>query len=251
MLFPPEWLDLCERHWHLIASSNRKALALGVDPAEGGDSSSWCVIDDLGVIELRSEKTPNTTDVTDITLELIDKHNLEPEKVLFDTGGGGKEHADRLRKDGHRVRAVGFGAAVSLDPKRGLRLIEEKVEAKEDAYAYVNRRAEMYNELSQLCDPALNKLNGRPGFALPPGVTTGLRCPIHKGQCLREQLSVIPKQRDNEGRLKLPAKNKTNQDSKERCLVDMVGHSPDEADALCLAVHSMLHEVRRSFAGAF
>lgn len=221
------------------------------DPAEGGDSSSWCVIDDLGVIELRSEKTPDTTDVTEITVEMIEKHNLDPSRVIFDTGGGGKEHADRMRKDGWPVRSVGFGAGVSLDPKRGLRMIEEKIDVKEDAYAYVNRRAEMYSELSQLLDPALNRAMDRPGFALPAGVTTGLLCPIHKGQCLRAQLEPIPKDRDAEGRLKLPPKNKRDATSKEKCIVDMVGHSPDESDALALAVHAMLHEKRRAVAGAF
>lgn len=260
LLFPPDWLDKAEANWSLIRHSQRQAKAIGVDPGEGGANSSWSVVDDLGVIEMRSEKTPDTTDVTDITIELMEQHKVSAERVMFDSGGGGKEHADRLRKGvtyggsfkRHDVRMVGFGAKVSLEPKRGLRMLEEKKDVREDAYAYLNRRAEMYHQLSQLLDPALNRANGLPGFAIPPGITTGnARCHVHGGQCLRAQLAVMPKMTDKEGRYKLPPKNKQDATSKERSLSDMIGHSPDELDSLVLAVHSMLSKARRVTAGAF
>lgn len=254
LLFPPAWLDQCEQNWNVIKHAKRTAKALGVDPAEGGDSSSWCVVDEMGVIELRSEKTPDTTDCTKITVEMMKQWNVPPEMVCFDSGGGGKQHVDRLRDgiDGKRwnVRAVGFGRPVTLDPIRRLRMIEEKRENIEESYAYVSRRVEMIHELSQLCDPSLNKERNLPGFAIPPGVTTGHRCHVHGDQCLRAQLAVMPKMMDQEGRYKLPPKNKQSKESKESTLVEMIGHSCDEMDALCLGVHAMTHQVKRAVAGA-
>jgi hypothetical protein len=38
--------------------------------------------------------------------------------------------------------------------------------------------------------------------------------------------------------------------SHDRCLVDLIGHSPDEADAMVLAVHAMLDRGTRAKAGA-
>jgi hypothetical protein len=254
LLFPPDWLDTCERCWNLIKNSNRKAKAIGIDTADGGDSSSWAVVDELGVIELRSEKTPDTTDCTKITVEMMKQHNVPPEMTCFDTGGGGRHHADRLRKgiDGKRynVRTVGFGRPVTLDPIRRLRMIDEKRENIEESYAYVSRRVEMIHQLSQLCDPGLNRERNLPGFAMPMGTTSGThRCHLHGDQCLRAQLAVMPKMLDKEGRYKLPPKHKESKDSKESSLVEMISHSPDEMDAICVAVFTMNHVVKRMTAG--
>lgn len=254
MLFPPAWLKTSEDCWNIIKGSSRKARAIGCDPAEGGDSSSWCVVDEMGVVELRSEKTPDTTDCTKITIEMMKQWNVPPERVCFDYGGGGKQHVDRLRKgiDGKRynVSAIGFGRPVTLDLVRRMRMIEEKRGNIEESYAYVSRRVEMIHKVSQLCDPALNKERNLPGFAIPPGVTTGHKCHQHGDQCLCAQLAVMPKMTNDEGRYKLPPKHRATKDSKEQSLVDMIGHSCDEADSLCLAVHAMRHASIRTRAGA-
>ena len=69
---------------------------------------------------------------------------------------------------------------------------------------------------------------------------------------LRRQLAVMPKETDEEGRAMMPPKNrKPGQDETNRkTLVELLGRSPDEADALVLAVHGMLHKPQVMKAGA-
>lgn len=240
MLFPTEWLT---RSRQLAASfeadegkkrDRRTAKAIGIDPAEGGDKTSMCAVDEYGVLDIVSKKTPRTDVVTAEAIAFMKKWNCPPESVIFDRGGGGKQHADRLRQQGYDVRTVAFGSNVDVEPKRGMTLFPEKFEAKEDRYTYKNRRAQMYGELSVLLDPSEGD-----GFAIPA-----------RFAAIFEQLRPIPKKYDPEGRLVLPPKNKRSADSKEVTLVELIGHSPDEADALVLAVHGMLHAKRKPTAGA-
>lgn len=242
-LFPKHWLDLAEAIAETFAGKHRKARAIGIDPAEGGDKTAMCAIDEFGIIELVSKKTPDTSVIKSEAIAFMRKHGVEPENVIFDRGGGGKEHADYLRADGYEVRTMAFGESLNLPPKRGRRFFTEKVENVEEKYAYFNRRAQMYGELSLALDPT-NPLATIYGdkvkcFSIPKGL---------RGQegdsttCLRDQLKPIPKSRDSEGRLKLPPKNKKGENSKEKTLVEIIGHSPDEADAVVLALHGMLHE---------
>lgn len=237
-LFPPQWLARAAQYATEIYGKRRTAVAIGVDPAEGGDKTSMAAVDELGLIELVSRKTPNTDVVPREALAFARKHNVKAENVCFDAGGGGKQHADRLRAMGFDVRAVRFGETLILEPKRGLRQLEERLDNKEEKYAYVSRRVQMYWELSLACDPT----NARP-FALS---RVGEAC-----QELHFQLSKFPRQYDPEGRCKLPPKNKKTPDSKEITLVDMIGHSPDEADAVVLACHGMWHAKKVSQAGGF
>lgn len=227
-LFPDAWLTRAEELASTIKASKCKRVArgMGVDPAEGGDKSAWVITDELGVIDCVSMKTPDTNKVVTETLSLMFRYGLTAEQVVFDRGGGGKEHADRLRASGHNVRTMGFGESVTPDPRRGYTSTGQKVDQKEHRYAYFNRRAEMYGELSEMLNPAYS------GFAIPRWF----------GQ-FRLQLYPIPKVFDSEGRLKLPPKNKSESgSSKTVCLVDLIGHSPDEADALVLAVYAMSHK---------
>lgn len=224
LMFPPEWLNLAERRWEGLRGRPRKAKAIGIDPAEGGDSTVMAAVDEYGVIEITSKKTPDTSRVTGEALAFMRKHGVEPEAVVFDRGGGGLEHADRLRSMGYDVRSVGFGEGVMLEPKRGLVRVEERKENREERYAYINRRAQMYGEVRVELDPIAT-----PGFALPPD------------PYLRRQFAPIPLTYDDEGRLKMPPKPE---------LIKIIGHSPDEADAIVLAVHGMKHRVKRSRAGA-
>lgn len=235
LLFPPLWLNRAERIHESLRGQSRRAEAIGIDPAEGGDRTAMCAIDSKGVIELISKITPDTSVITSEALAFMRKHNVPPERVAIDRGGGGKQHADRLRAQGFNIRTVAFGETLVPDPRRGLIRIEEKKEAREEHYAYLNRRAEMYGELRLLLDPSLREQ----GFAIPAEYVI-----------LRSELAPIPLMYDAEGRLRLLPKNKRSPDSTEKTLVELIGHSPDEADALVLAVHALSHEAKRPVAGA-
>ena len=263
LMFPPAWLDRAAE----VASGlkrnnpNRKAAAIGCDPAEGGDRTAMAAVDELGLIELTSRLTPNTSDVRSGMVAFAAKHGLlnHPERWVIDAGNGGKIHADALRDQGLKgVRAVAFGEAVNLPLKRGLRRLEEKVDNREEKSAFFNRRAEMYGNLMELLDPtgrtAREILAGlsspssqeNAGWGVPSTALTG--DPVYDE--LRRQLAPIPKTTDQEGRLKLLPKRKPSPDSEVRTLTELIGCSPDEADAVALAVWGMLNKSKRAVAGA-
>ena len=102
MLFPSAWLQRANQRWRELPTKSRLGEALGVDSAQGGDNTSYAVVDRLGLIDLISKKTKDTTVITKDVRELIIRHRLDPERVYFDIGGGGHQHADRLRKEGFR-----------------------------------------------------------------------------------------------------------------------------------------------------
>ncbi len=237
MLFPPDWRSRSREVWRrLRGQTKRQAKAIGIDPAEGGDKTAMAAVDEYGLIELVSRQTPNTTDVTAEAIEFGRRHNVPPHMWMFDRGGG-KVHADRLIEQGYKgVQTVGFGETVGLDLKRGLQPMEVRRDVKGDAYAYVNRRAQLFGELSMLFDPSLDEA----GWGVPEGAVYD--------EFLR-QLRFFPKKYDSEGRLKLPPKNKRAENSKEKTLVEMIGHSPDEADAVALAVYCMNKRPTRAKAG--
>lgn len=241
MLFPPEWRSNSERLARRRLSERSQGRRwIGCDPAEGGDKSAWSVIDAGGLVKLVSLPTPDTTVVVSQTLKLMREHNVQPQDVIFDRGGGGKEHADRLHQMGFPVRSIGFGEAVALEPKRGLRLLEERKEGVAERYAFVNRRAQMYFELRQLIDPA--NAEHPQGFAIPFW--------LHPE--LTEQMRLIPLTYDAEGRIKLLPKSKRTdsaEDSKVKTLTELIGHSPDELDSLVLACHARLHRASVQRAG--
>jgi hypothetical protein len=238
-LYPSAWLD---RAAEIAASlpSRSKGLAMGVDPAEGGDKSAWVIVDKQGVVDLLSLQTPDTTKVVEMTRSLIRNYGIPHERVIFDRGGGGKQHADRLWELGYKVRTVGFGESVVPDPRkqRCLAPWEERLGQREDRYAYRNRRSEMYWLLRELLQP----VDGKPGFGIPAEYRN-----------LRAELAPIPLTYDGEGRFDLLPKHKGSKaaaDSKIQTLTEIIGHSPDEADALCLAIWGMLRTPVRPKAGA-
>lgn len=236
LLFPLTWLDRANTLAASLSLTGRKARAIGVDPAEGGDKTSWSVVDDLGLMYQLSKKTPDTAVITAETLAMMHRFDVPAEQVLFDSGGGGKQHADRLREQGHNVRTIGFGETVMPPPKRMVFTpLDDKIENKEERYVYKNRRAEMYGELSLLLDPGYNPQ----GFAIPSVYTE-----------LRRQLAPMPRLYDPEGRLRMLPKNKRDKTSKELTLLDLLGCSPDEADSLVLAVYGLVNRSKRATAGA-
>jgi len=236
MLFPEEWLARAKQASQSVEARRQKEKrTLGVDTGEGGDDTVWTICDKYGVLFQDARKTPNTAVIPGLTLAVMREWQVRPEDVLFDRGGGGKEHADLLRSQGHGVRTVGFGEAAS-DPNQSRRLktLKERRDETEERYVYKNRRAEMYGMLRLKLDPK----NPLP-FSLPAQYTE-----VHR------QLSPIPLLYDAEGRLYLPPKDKKNKDSKEVTLKELLGCSPDEADSLVLAVFGLERKSTRATAGA-
>lgn len=241
-LFPKEWLDHAHTLHDLLRGQRRISKAGGCDPGEGSANTAFAAVDEFGITAQESYKTEDTNEIHNLSIAFMQRHKIPPERMCFDRGGGGKQHADRLRAAGYKVRTIAFGEGVAALPTRIRPLLTDRVDVKEERYTFVNRRAQMYGDLSEVMDPSWtwewiddnNKTHQASGFAIPR----------HMFQ-LRQQLEPIPKNRDGEGRLILPPKNKKDPDSKEVTLVELIGHSPDEADAVVLALHGLLHPVRR------
>jgi hypothetical protein len=241
-LYPADWLnksaliaDELDRQYGL--SGRRKAKGIGIDSGQGKANTCWTAVDEHGIIAQVSKKTKNTAVITGDTIAFAREHGILdiPEKWVFDAGGGGLEHADRLREQGYPVRTVAFGEAPSQPPRRGMTPTRVKIEIKEERYVYRNRRAEMYGILRTLLNPARRSRI----FAIPARYTE-----------LRRQLGLLPLMYDGEGRMKLPPKNKREIDSTEVTLTEMLGCSPDESDSLVLAVFAMEREQALPTAGA-
>lgn len=244
-LYPPLWLDRAER----IAASlpkDRTGKAMGIDAAEGGDNSVWCVVDELGVIYMEAQKTSDTNDIPGITIAIGKRFGVSPDRWVFDRGGGGKQHADRLRGMGYNCSSIGFGEAVQ-DPQAWKRTANYKPKKEvrddlEERYVYKNRRAELYGTLRLALDPAV--LDN--GFGIPSTYLNQRRA--DGGPSLRDQLEILPLWYDKEGRLYLPPKRKeSHKDKSDKdtlpSITEMLdGHSPDESDALALAVYGITYK---------
>jgi len=235
LLYPPAMLNEAEKvadKWpgKTTAEGWRrpgKAISLGIDTGQGAAETTWVGIDEAGLVELVAKKTPDTSIIPNETLAFMRRHDLPPESVNFDAGGGGKEHADRLRAMGYNVRTVGFGESVTAPPRRGRVTLAEKHEHRETRYVYKNRRAEMYGLLREL-------LSRDGGFGIPAACVE-----------LRRQLAPIPQWYDEEGRLFLPAKRRVKATDTKPTMIDIVGCSPDQADGLVLAVYGMRRKATR------
>jgi hypothetical protein len=157
---------------------------------------------------------------------------------LFDRGGGGKEHADRLRELGYDVQTIAFGESLTPDPETGIVPTEERMRRKEERYTYFNRRAQMYMQARSLMNP--DRHDGESPYGIP----------LEYAELIR-QLSPIPLTRDSEGRVKMIPKSRQGQKRKngELTLEDLLGCSPDEADSFVLMVHGLLQETRVIEAG--
>lgn len=231
-LFPTEWLDLAQ----IIASKfqskiQRRARGIGVDCAEGGDNTALCAVDEDGIIDLQSCKTPDTSEIPDLVIDFMKKHKCPAENVIFDRGGGGYEHVCLLQKLGFNVRTLSFGEPAGMESKDKWKYYhtrkEKRIEAEEKTI-YKNRRAELYGDMRDILNPAYET-----GFGIDARFTD-----------IFEQFAPIPLWWE-EGKLVLPPKHpKPDAKNPEEkiTLIKLIGRSPDEADSLCLAVYAMTHK---------
>lgn len=233
-MFPPLWLNRAATLAKLyqLQGRQRRAKAIGVDPGEGVEDTSWAVVDEIGLIHLLSLKTLDTSVIIGHTLNLMRQFKVPAEYVCFDRGGGGKQHADTLRAQGYPVRTVSFGEPLLMPIQYHDTNVKDRVVNRDERYAYFNRRAEMYGTLRMLIDPASK------GFALPACYTR-----------LFQELRPIPLSYDQEGRLYLLPKNRKDPKGTTPTLIELIGHSPNDADALVVAIHAMTHKPLRASAG--
>ena len=239
-LYPPELLaEAIATHRRL--GDRTRGLTMGVDTGEGGDSTVWTVCDERGVIEQVSTKTADTSVIPARTISLMAQYGVEASRVLFDSGGGGKEHVDVLRAKGYEVKAIAFGSSPTSADEFALfkRMPEHRREIKEDREVYRNRRAEMYGEASRVLRGVHPSGIGAEGFGLPAEYSE-----------LHRQLAVMPKLYDEGGKLYLPPKHRPTASYTGSTLVQMLGCSPDEADSFVLAVFGLVWTETQAAVGA-
>ena len=245
LMYPPDWRHAAVERWLELRRlrTPRQAKAVGIDTAEGGDNTSMAAVDELGVIEIVSEKTPDTNKIPGACIAFGMKHGVPAYKWFFDRGGGGKQHADRLRGMGYPVQTVAFGEPIALEPKRGITLLETKRDVREERYAYKNRRAEMSGNFRERLDPSLTEC---PRWALPPSTYGEPYARLHTA------MAPMPLLWDEEGRMRMLPKRKkagATKDANEPSLEELIGFSPDEFDAVVLGLHGMLAKPLRTRAG--
>jgi hypothetical protein len=250
LLYPPLWLDRAERLADTLEGRSRQVEGVGVDPGEGSANSSITGVDRYGIVEQRYRKTPDTSEIEEDVLKFCSDHNVPPDRVCIDAGGGGKQIAHYLRRRDFDIRLISFGESLTPVLRRGKNTLGERKDMKEKKWAYLNRRAQMYGDVRNLLDPARDANEdwyvGYPGPARDAiWDLKGFAIPRHLER-LREQMSPIPMLQDGEGRLRLPPKSKPREGSTEKTLIDIIGYSPDEADSFVLAVHAMLYEANLS-----
>lgn len=233
MLVPSQWLALCRG-----AKPATQARAMGVDTGEGGDPSAWVIVGERGILKIRSQRTPDTSVIPGITLALMKQYGLAAERVYFDLGGGGHEHVDHLRSRGFAVRGIGFGESakphVIVNHTKG---IAQREQERAQVYTFKNRRAEMYFGIRQALRPDENE---RPRFHIPTGAGELTESGVNPYEELIRQLAAMPLLYDEEGRIYLPPKDRPRGSTdKKPTLREILGRSPDEADALALAIFGM------------
>ncbi len=259
-LVTKEWLDAAVRY-AFSRPTNKGPYWMGIDPAEGGDDTSWVIIDRHGVIDIESLPTQDTNIIFGKTLDKMKRWNVAAENVVFDRACG-KAHADRLRAMGpeYNVRTVDFGT-IKVEPKRGIRVFPEKKELVETKGEFVSRRSEMYWNIRELLERPLEAAEGDEPIIkdamnvyqagktkLPPKPLFALPMPMC-AELIRE-LSPVPLKYDELGRFKLIPKQDPNDPENQDTFRYLIGRSPDQADAFALAVYGMLNKPVRQTAGA-
>jgi hypothetical protein len=240
LMFPPEFLNAAEHAGDLLQNLRRGTERfIGVDTAEGGDDTCWTIIDRKGMLFAQWEKTPNTAVIPNKTIALMEEWKVPADNVMFDQGGGGQEHADQLRERGHWVRTVSFGEAAGAEPIPYRVDWDNKQARGERTAVYKNRRAEMYHMIRLVITPRDEE---------PDALVFGIPAKYIE---LRRQLAPIPLDYDQEGKITLPPKRKRDASDTRLTLFDILGRSPDQADALACAVYCMMTTSAVSYAPLF
>lgn len=246
-MFTTHMLALAVQYADELEQSRAKRVAkgMGVDTAEGGDDSVWCITDEEGVIELLSFKTTKTSIIADMTIQLMKQYGLSASNVMFDRGGGGRQHADYLEKMGYRVRTIAFGGSVKLPVKRTVETFSNRKAVDEEKSQYVDNRAMMYGLLRDRMNPDLGNRFGIP--------TRYARQPDNAG--LVDQLKPIPLLYDDKGRMILIPKGNQGKrksgSSDKTSFMELIGRSPDQADALVMANYVVFGKRTTRSAGVY
>lgn len=226
LLYPPDWFVTSEERARKINIQARtRAKAMGVDTAEGGDKTCWAIVDEDGLIKLDAFQTPDTNVIVGRTIAYIRQYGIDPKNVVFDQGGGGQQHSDRLRGMGFAVQDMSFGETATPEPVRHMVTFDQKSHDRRDKFTYKNRRVQMYWYLHLRMDPIAQ--DGKV-FAIPDEYDE-----------LRRQMAVMPIRYNEEGTLVLPPKHRRDSKDNRETIEDMLGCSPDETDALVLATFAM------------
>lgn len=272
-MFPQDWMNhaaILARKFGIIhpGTGDRRhtARGIGVDSAAGGDKTAIAACDECGILEIQAFRTPDTNVICPLVEAFVKKWKCSWDRVFFDIGGGGKQHADRLRARGRNVRTIVFNAA----PTDDIDLLhtypsdrKRSQDIRERRQTYKNRRAEMYGNLRELLDPALVMLpqaqrneafkaicgSGMPtmpfyGFSIPNGAVDEPFQSVDALAELHRQMYPIPLTYNEEGIIYLlPKHPRPGVSADQRSLTALIGCSPDELDAAVLAVHAMLRPV--------
>lgn len=238
LMFPMTKLDAAQEVWPYVPN-HRGPFSMGLDVAMGGrDKTVWVIIDRFGVFDVIVRDYSDTMQIAGETIVLMNKYDIPGRRVCVDAGGG-KSICDRLEEQARYVNPIWFGSSA------------------EDSKSYFNARAEMYDMLSSAMDvdiwqctktgsgwefPTIESEDEEDKepeiaehascFALPP-----------EDDLLREELACLPLIYDSEGKLRMlpkDVKNKLSETRKvhEKTIKELIGRSPDRADALALAVYA-------------
>lgn len=243
-LYPPDWIALAIEAAATLDLTNppRRAKAMGVDPAEGGDDTVWTIVDQLGILHQTSMKTHDTYTIYEKSIALGAEYGLAPDRWFFDAGGGGKQIVQLLNRKGYAANYVPFGStpwSPEID-ERGNPIVDPKT-------VYKNRRAQMMGEVRQVISPyetdlKQDRINGK--LVEVPSVRDKNVFGIPgKYTQLIDQMRPIPLTRDDRDVLYVLPKSKPKQGFKGLTLTELLGRSPDHLDSLALAVHGMLNPV--------
>lgn len=232
-LYPATFIDASRNRAQ--KNTDNVSYSIGVDPAAGGDSTSFACSSKTKLLNLFSRKTKDTMDIVDATIKLISTTGVDANMVGIDAGGGGLQIAHQLRRKGYEVRTVNFGAAFKLSKRAGVAPVRVRNEAEEKMQAYKNKRAFMYHLLRLRMDPG----SGYELFDIP---LRFLRYATDEKSCtLREQMEPIPYLFDSKGVIHMLSKSRKSRvdgqpEDKEITLTQLIGHSPDELESVIISL---------------
>jgi len=205
-LIPESWLDYAAAQTRPALLSNHPVHGtrrLSVDLGEGVGRDSSCVLvrDDLGILEAIAGNSIGLPEAAALMQTLGRKYNIPPARMSYDKLGIGRGMPNQLARYGLEG-AVGYAGEASPADKHG----------------YTNLRTEAAWKLRQRLDPQhvpdmRAPHHSQPPFCIPPAAWWGR---------LREELKPLTYECVGKLVKLLPKKDWT----------EILGHSPDVADAL-------------------